>query len=201
LIAIVTAIHRFCPPLSQAAACCLPLPPAADRWLSSSAVPHRQESIPWGGGDSGDSGGDDVVDNKEDGGDGGDAREVGIDTHINQLKAAAETAVAEILVAMAWRKPILRTVWIGTFGAPDQGQTLDVYPRSDDWSLTSAYPEVANRHVMPHRVELQILQFYVRVWYRTDRHFMISLDLWMLSSGNLNDSIILSSSFKSHKII
>ena len=25
-----------------------------------------------------------------------------------------------------WRKPILRTVRIGTFGAPDQGQTLDV---------------------------------------------------------------------------
>ncbi len=42
-----------------------------------------------------------------------------------------------------WRKPILRMVRIGTFGAPDQGQTLDVYPRSDDWSLTSAYPEVA----------------------------------------------------------
>ncbi len=29
-------------------------------------------------------------------------------------------------------KPILRTVRIGTFGAPNQGQTLDVYPRSDD---------------------------------------------------------------------
>jgi hypothetical protein len=32
-----------------------------------------------------------------------------------------------------WRKPVLCTVRIRTFGVPGQGQTLDVYPRPDFW--------------------------------------------------------------------
>jgi hypothetical protein len=52
-------------------------------------------------GDSGDGGGNDINDDEEDDGDGSDAREAGIDTHNNQLKAAAEAAAAKILVAMA----------------------------------------------------------------------------------------------------
>ncbi len=44
---------------------------------------------------------DDVGDKEDYDGDGGDAREAGIDTQNNQLKAEAEAAAAEILVAMA----------------------------------------------------------------------------------------------------
>ncbi len=51
-------------------------------------------------------------------------------------------------VTWVWCKPILCTVRIRTFGAPGQGQTLDLYLRPDYWSQTSAYPEVANRHVI-----------------------------------------------------
>jgi hypothetical protein len=52
---------------------------------------------------------------------------------------------------------------------------------------------------LPHCVELQILQFYVRAWYRTDRHVMILSDRWILLLEILNESIIFSSSFKLHK--
>ena len=43
-----------------------------------------------------------------------------------------------------WRKPILCTVRIPTFGAPGQGQTLDVYLRPDYW--------VRPRHILRWRL-------------------------------------------------
>ncbi len=76
-------------------------PPTADCHRPTSPTAGRAFHEAAATADSSDGGGDDVGNDKDYDGDGGDAREAGIDTHNNQLKAAVEAAAVEILVAMA----------------------------------------------------------------------------------------------------